>query len=59
MLRDGRSRAKVNLYDFLLKGRIENVRCKTATSIVARPRKHTVQVSGEVLNPYVFEFEAT
>lgn len=56
VLRGGQSRAKINLYDFLLDGRIEPMQLQDGDTIVAAPRKHTFQVSGEVLNPYVFEF---
>lgn len=57
VLRGGQVRAKLNLYQFLLNGRIANVQLQDGDTVVAHPRKHTVQVAGEVLNPYVFEFE--
>ncbi|WP_337877775.1 polysaccharide biosynthesis/export family protein [Caldimonas sp.] len=56
VLRGGQVRAKFNLYRFLLEGRIDHVQLQDGDTIVAHPRKHTVQVAGEVLNPYVFEF---
>lgn len=56
VLRAGKVRAKFNLYRFLLDGHIDHVQLQDGDTIVAHPRKHTVQVSGEVLNPYVFEF---
>lgn len=56
VLRGGKPRAKVNLYSFLLDGRIDPLQLQDGDAIVVAPRKHTVQVSGQVLNPYIFEF---
>lgn len=56
VLRGGRPRAKVNLYSFLLDGQMEPLQLQDGDAIVVAPRKYTVQVAGEVLNPYVFEF---
>jgi protein involved in polysaccharide export with SLBB domain len=56
VLRGGQPRAKINLYRFLLAGQIEPLQLQDGDTIVVQPRKHTVQVSGEVLNPYIFEF---
>lgn len=56
VLRGGKARAQVDLYRFLLEGRIDPLQLQDGDTIVVAPRKHTVQVGGEVLNPYVFEF---
>lgn len=56
VLRAGQPRARIDLYRFLLDGQIDQVQLQDGDTIVARPRQHTVQVSGEVQNPYVFEF---
>jgi protein involved in polysaccharide export with SLBB domain len=56
VMRGGQLRASVNLYDFLLKGRIDALQLQDGDTIVATNRRHTVQVGGEVLNPYIFEF---
>ena len=56
VLRAGQLRAKFNLYRFLLDGQIDHLQLQDGDTIVAYPRKHTVRVSGEVLNPYIFEF---
>lgn len=56
LLRSGVTRARFNLYSFLLDGKIEHVQLQDGDTIVAQPRKYTVQVTGEVLNPYIFEF---
>lgn len=57
VLRAGKKRATVNLYNFLLNGQIEPLQLQDGDTLVALPRKHVVQVGGEVLNPYVFEFD--
>lgn len=57
VLRAGKLRATVNLYSFLLDGRIQPMQLQDGDTIVALPRKHAVQVGGEVFNPYVFELE--
>lgn len=56
ILRGGRPHAKVNLYRFLLDGQIQAIQLRDGDTVVAQPRKHIVQVGGEVLNPYIFEF---
>jgi protein involved in polysaccharide export with SLBB domain len=56
VMRAGQLRARINLYDFLLRGRIESLQLQDGDTIVANNRQHTVQVGGEVLNPYIFEF---
>ncbi|MGA0610307.1 polysaccharide biosynthesis/export family protein [Caldimonas sp. KR1-144] len=56
VLRAGKPYAKVNLYDFLLNGRIESLQLHDGDTLVVAPRKFTVTVGGEVLNPYIFEF---
>jgi protein involved in polysaccharide export with SLBB domain len=54
--RGSKLRATINLYSFLLDGYIEPLQLQDGDTIVALPRKHVVQVSGDVLNPYMFEF---
>jgi protein involved in polysaccharide export with SLBB domain len=56
VLRAGRPHATVDHYRFLLDGQIQPLQLQDGDTIVVAPRKHTVQVGGEVLNPYVFEF---
>jgi protein involved in polysaccharide export with SLBB domain len=56
VLRSGQPRARLDLYRFLLDGWLEQVQLQDGDTIVAAPRGPTVQVSGEVQNPYVFEF---
>lgn len=57
LLRGGQLRSKVNLYQFLLNGRIEPMQLQDGDTLVVGPRRHAVLVGGEVLNPYVFELE--
>jgi protein involved in polysaccharide export with SLBB domain len=56
VLRGGRVRATFNLYAFLLEGKLESIQLQDGDTLVVASRKHTVTVTGEVLNPYVFEF---
>jgi protein involved in polysaccharide export with SLBB domain len=56
VLRSGQLRSRINLYRFLLEGRIEPMQLQDGDTVVVVPRRHTVQVAGEVLNPYIFEF---
>jgi protein involved in polysaccharide export with SLBB domain len=56
VLRGGQPRARIDLYRFLLDGKIEPLQLQDGDTIVAAPRGYTVQVGGEVLNPYIFEF---
>ena len=55
VMRNGRQRARIDLYQFLLKGKIEALQLQDGDTIVVPPRQHSVVVSGEVLNPYQFE----
>lgn len=56
VLRAGEKRAHFNLYSFLLDGSIRMLQLLDGDTIVVGPRQHTVRVTGEVLNPYQFEF---
>jgi protein involved in polysaccharide export with SLBB domain len=55
VLRGGKLRSSINLYDFLLGGRLDPLQLQDGDAIVAQPRQHMVRVAGEVLNPYLFE----
>lgn len=55
VMRNGKLRARIDLYQFLLKGQIEALQLQDGDTIVVPPRRHAVVVSGEVLNPYQFE----
>ncbi len=50
-------RKRVNLYDFLLNGRIDAVQLQDGDAILVGPRKHSFAVTGEVYNAYEFEFD--
>lgn len=58
VMRGNQLRARLNLYDFLLRGQVPSLQLHDGDAIVAQPRRSTVQVAGEVLNPYIFEFQA-
>jgi protein involved in polysaccharide export with SLBB domain len=55
--RNGETRAKANLYEFLLQGRIPQVQLSDGDVIFVSPRKHTARVTGLVENAKRFEFE--
>lgn len=57
VLRGGKVRKKVNLYDFLLKGELELIQMVDGDVIFVGSKKRTFTVTGEVFNPYQFEFE--
>lgn len=56
--RGDRTRASINLYDFLLEGRIPLVQLAEGDVIFVQPRQSTVKVSGLVSNANRFEFSA-
>lgn len=56
VLRNSKIIASVDLYDFLLEGRIENVQFTDGDTIVVGQRGNVVSVSGDVNNPAMFEF---
>ena len=56
LLRGGEERASFNLYDFLLEGRLKQVQIQDGDTIFVARRHNAVRVSGDVFNPYGFEF---
>jgi len=55
VLRGGKLRATVNLYDFLLKGRLEGVQFQDGDTVNVQARRYAILVTGEAQNPYTFE----
>lgn len=55
--RGSQVRKRVNLYDFLLEGKLDLVQFQDGDVIVVGPRRHTFSVGGEVFNAYDFEFD--
>ncbi|OYT85610.1 MAG: polysialic acid transporter [Burkholderiales bacterium PBB6] len=53
--RGGKVRASFNLYDFLLKGKLDKLQFQDGDTVVVQPRRYSVTVIGETQNPYVFE----
>jgi len=54
--RNGQPRGRVNLYDFLLQGRIPSIQLATGDVIFVPPRQATIKVTGLVANAKRFEF---
>ncbi len=57
--RNGQLRGRVNLYDFLLQGRIPAIQLATGDVIFVPPRQGTVKVTGLAANARRFEFSGT
>lgn len=57
IMRNQSVRKNVNLYDFLLSGKLELIQLNDGDTIIVEPRKQSVSISGEVLNPYIFEYD--
>lgn len=56
LLRNGQLLHQVNLYDFLLKGRLPSLQIFDGDTILLKPVQYQVGVEGLVQNPYIFEF---
>lgn len=56
ILRDGQVVQKINLYDFLIVGRLSPFSFQDGDVITVAPQKKTFSISGRVQNEYVFEF---
>ncbi len=56
VMRNGQLKQYVNLYDFLIAGKLQPFNFKDGDVIVVAPRSHTFSISGEVFNAYDFEF---
>ncbi|QIO04561.1 polysialic acid transporter [Acinetobacter shaoyimingii] len=57
ILRNGQFIQNVDLYEFLVKGKIQNFSFRDGDVIVVGARTHTFNISGEVYNAYDFEFD--
>ena len=56
IVRSGKVFSSVNLYNFLTKGKLEYIQFLDGDLILVNPINDTVTVSGDVNNPYQFEF---
>ena len=56
VLRNNQVRANINLYDFLISGKMETVQFMDGDIIQVVPKKSKVSVSGDVRNAFEFEF---
>ena len=59
ILRHGMPVQTVDLYDFLIQGKIRPFAFKDGDVIVVGPRKHTFNITGEVYNQNSFEFNSS
>lgn len=57
VLRNGKLRATLNLYRFLLNGELDQLQFQDGDTVVVQPRRYAVAVSGEAQNAYLFEIE--
>jgi len=57
VLRQNRVIARYDLYPFLRKGKIKHIKFRDGDTIVVGERASTVNVVGDSLNPYRFEFQ--
>ena len=57
--RNGSLVQQVNLYDFLLAGKLQPFAFQDGDVITVAPQKKTFQVSGQVQNAYTFEFNVS
>jgi protein involved in polysaccharide export with SLBB domain len=55
VLRGGTARARVDLYRFLLEGRIDPLQLHDGDTLLVAPRRYAVRVGGEVDNVAMFE----
>ncbi len=55
VLRGGKVRATIDLYKFLLEGKIDSIQLQDGDTIVVGSRMHSVSVFGAAMNPYLFE----
>ncbi|NLT51607.1 MAG: hypothetical protein GXX85_11895 [Ignavibacteria bacterium] len=56
IIRNNKTETTVDLYDYLLNGEIKNdARLRNNDIIFISPRKSTVQITGEILRPYIYE----
>lgn len=58
ILRNGNLVQRVDLYDFLISGRLSPFSFRDGDVIVVGPRTQTFSIAGEVFNAYDFEFNA-
>lgn len=56
LLRGGAERARFDLYEFLLEGRLAPVQLQDGDTLIVAPRHNAVRVAGDVFNAYGFEF---
>ncbi len=55
VMRAGKLRASLNLYQFLLEGKLDRLQFQDGDTLVVKPRQYAVTVQGEAQNAFVFE----
>lgn len=58
LVRSGTVKAQINLYDFLKNGTLPLSQFRDGDVVLVGPRGATITVTGEVINPALFEFES-
>ena len=53
--RSGKLRATLDLYEFLLKGKMDSLQFQDGDMVTVQARKYAVTVTGEAQNPYIYE----
>lgn len=56
VMRQDQQTADIDLYDFLLHGKLPTTQLRDGDVIFVGPIQHVVQITGEVLRPFQFEF---
>ena len=56
ILREGKKFTSINLYNFLTKGQLNYIQLADGDVIFVNPIRFTITISGDVKNPYQFEF---
>ena len=54
--RNGQVVQQVNLYDFLIAGRLQPFAFRDGDVITVAPQKQTFSITGRVQNPFIFEY---
>ena len=57
--RNGQVVQQVNLYDFLIAGRLQPFAFRDGDVITVAPQKQTFSITGRVQNPYIFEYNVS
>lgn len=59
VMRGGKLKTNLNLYEFLLEGKLDKLQFQDGDTVVVKPRQFAVTVQGEAQNAYKFEISRT